>query len=106
MGDTAINVPIDVRSHELQQVKEMGTSAVERLRSIELDDEADELSRVVDEHILDMPDDADTLSMPADDWQTLVRHLHRLRDEEGLRVWWLRRKLYDRLQDKQEALES
>lgn len=115
MGDTAINVPVRVRSHELCQVHEMVPDVEERLRSIDTEstiERADELNRIYDEHISGVdgePRESDAfaayLSMPADDWRSVVSALARVEDD-GLRPQWLQKKLVNRLRDRMEELDN
>jgi hypothetical protein len=91
--------------------------AVERLRALDAEtfgDDADELERIYAEYIEGVEreftaDDqafAAYVSMPADDWRQVVGSLGRLYDEEGLRVWWLRKKLVKRLRERLEQMED
>jgi hypothetical protein len=103
MGDTAINVPIEIRSHESTQLVRFVEKLVRRFTNREMEQKADELRRVYDEHIYGMSEsEADYLSMPIDDWRTLVSNLSYV--DDGLRSWWLQTKLVDRLRAKSEAL--
>jgi hypothetical protein len=116
MGDTAMNVPVEIRSHELRQLDHMVPQAADELEAVATDennlaDEANTLYRAYDEHIADMPATHSMgdgyLSMPADDWRSIIRHLPRVEDEEGkLRVLWLRKKLVGRLRDRMDELEG
>lgn len=114
MGDTAMNVPIKVRTHELKQLHEMVPAARRHCEQAEMDEQADEITRVYDEHIANVEEAAgfDTsfrahVSMPADDWRTTISSLGRVqRRDEGLRAWWLRKKLASRLRDRLEQLED
>jgi hypothetical protein len=116
MGDTAMNVPVEVRSHELRQLDKMVPKAADRLREVatennDLASEADTLDRAYDEHILDMPATHSMgdgyLSMPADDWRAIIRHLPRIEDNVGVtRVWWLRKKLTSRVRERLAELED
>jgi hypothetical protein len=44
--------------------------------------------------------------MPADDWRTVVGGVARLRSEEGLRSWWFRKKIVQRLTERLEEMED
>jgi len=101
MGDTAINIPIEIRSHELTQLVRFVEKLVRRFTNRETEQKADELRRVYDEHIYGM-ESASYLSMPIDDWRTLVSSLSYI--DDGLRGWWLQTKLVERLRAKSEAL--
>lgn len=112
--DTELNVPVEVRSHELEQLHDWTPRIEQRLREVERDDEADSIERLYDEYIPNYMD-ADKraysgtpyISMPADDWRTLVRNLDRIYDDEGKnRVWWLRKKLVSRLRDRMDDMEG
>lgn len=99
-----MNVPIEVRSHELKQVKTMLSTAIDELESAEAD--VEEISRVYEEHILGM-DNSDYLSMPADDWRLVIRYLNRARRTEGrTRVHWLQTKFVNRLNERMEEMED
>lgn len=115
--DSSIRVPVEIRTHELSQLKSMVPRVVERLRDIDAEtfgDDADELERIYTEHIetveREFTEDDQTfaayVSMPADDWRNVVGSLGRLYDEEGLRVWWLRKKLVKRLRKRLEEMED
>lgn len=113
MGDTALNVPVKMRTHELNQLHEYYPTVEEGLREAELAEAADTVSRIYDEHVSGIkpePREADDfaayVSMPADDWRMTVRYFNRLRSDEGLRVEWLQNKVVDRLEDRVEEFES
>lgn len=114
MGDTALNVPVKVRTHELQQVQDMMPAAAERLEQAELDDAAEQVNRIFEEHVEDIeptypegPEFAAYLSMPAEDWRMTIRYLNRARGEAGrLRVHWLQNKLVTRIEDRLDAVSS
>jgi len=101
MGDTAINVPIEIRSHESTQLVRFVEKLVRRFTNREMEQKADELRRVYDEHIDEM-ESASYLSMPIDDWRTLVSNLSYV--DDGLRGWWLQTKLVERLRAKSDEL--
>lgn len=101
MGDTAINIPIEIRSHESTQLDTFVDKLVRRFTNRGTEQKADELRRVYDEHIDEMGS-ADYLSMPIDDWRTLVSSLSEV--DDGLRGWWLQTKLVDRLRVKSDEL--
>ena len=133
--DTSINVPVKVRTHELQQAHDFIPRVAQRLRDIDADpaqEQADELERIYAEHVEGVeatypkgPEGADSrgssassppeqgsggefaayISMPADDWRAVVGGVARLRGEEGLRSWWFRKKLVKRLQARLEEME-
>jgi hypothetical protein len=100
-GESSIPIPIDIRSHEVSQLDEFVPQIVERLRDIATEDndlgsEADSIESIYDNAAVS----DGMLSMEIDEWRTLLRHLPRLRDDEGLRVWWLQRKMIRRLKDR------
>lgn len=112
MGDTALNVPVKTRTHELNQLHEFFPIIEDGLREAELDEAADEVARIYDEHVSGIkpePREADDfaawVSMPAEDWRMTMRYLGRLRASEGLRVEWLQTKLVDRLEDRMEEMD-
>jgi hypothetical protein len=102
MGDTALNVPVEVRSHELEQLHESVQSVIDNLEDAEMDAAVDELSRVYEEHIEGVHKDGEGtvhVSMPAEDWRITIRYLNRAR-EDSMRVGWLQSKLVDRIEKK------
>ena len=110
MGDTAINVPVETRTHEVAQLHEFVPQMCGDLQEVGLDEAAAEVQRIYDEHISGVTADdredesfAAYTSMPADDWQVLVRHMNRLRSDK--RAEWLQMKLVDRLRDRMEEME-
>lgn len=114
--DTSINVPVKVRTHELQQAHDFIPRVAQRLRDIDADpaqEQADELERIYAEHVEGVEatypkgsEFAAYISMPADDWRAVVGGVARLRGEEGLRSWWFRKKLVKRLQARLEEMEG
>ena len=106
-----MDVPINVRSHEAEQLQEWTPKVEQTLRSVGRDDEADTIESIYDEHVSEFEtrahSDTPYISMDADDWRALVRNLDRIDDDEGKnRVWWLRKKLVSRLRDRMEELED
>lgn len=96
-----MRVPLELRSTERTQLDEMIPNAIDRLREVGLDEEADEL------------EDIDILSetngkyyAEATEWASVISALRVLRDQEGLRSWWLRTKLARRLSETMEELEA
>lgn len=114
MGDTAINVPVEVRSHELTQIHEMVPAARDDLVDADNDDDAETVRRIYDEHIKGVEQSfsedesfAAYLSMPVEDWRMVIRYLNRTtRDEGRIRVHWLQEKLVTRLEDRLDELED
>jgi hypothetical protein len=105
MADIPNSIPISLRSHEIDQLHEFVPKLVRRFmgRDTEQNDmasKADELERVYEEHIEGM---GNALLMPIDDWRTLISSLSDV--DDGLRGWWLQRKLIRRLRDKSEELQ-
>ena len=103
-----MNVPIQLRSHELDQVHEFTTEAINQLKQAELDDAESQLERIYDEHIsgVEWSDTDDVyLSMPAEDWRQWMRYLNRVRRDDQ-RVWWLQNKLVGRLNERMEELNE
>jgi hypothetical protein len=106
MGDTAMHVPVDLRTHEVNQLQEMVPDAAQQLRETDVEtlvEDAETLERAYDEHLYGL-DGPGVASMPADDWRAIVRNLDRA--DDGLRVWWLRKKLVDRLSDVQRLADT
>lgn len=110
MGDSEINVPVEVRSHELGQLRDWTPTVAANLYDVSTDEnglleEADTIQRIYDEYINTV--EGEYISMPADDWRALVANLDRIEDEEGInRVYWLRKKLVTRLRDKLDEMED
>lgn len=112
MGDTAINVPVKVRSHELNQLHEFFPDVRDGLQQAGLDEAAEAVDRIYDEHVSGVTAAvsggpyAAMVTMPAEDWKTTVRYIGRLsQTSEGLRAWWLQKKLVGRLDDRLEELD-
>lgn len=110
--DDQINVPIKVRTHEIDQLQEMVPEVAERLEVIEHAD-AEDFREVYEEHIADLeatypgaPEDesfAAWASMPAEDWRLLIRHTRRWEDS---REEWLQKKLMNRLEERLEQVQE
>lgn len=94
-------VDIGMRTHEKQQLEEMVPMAVEYMRDLGLDDEADKLDSVTLEFEPEHEAFGFTYTVGAspEDWRTLVSNLGKIRHEESLRSWWLRKKLSSRLEE-------
>jgi hypothetical protein len=107
MGDS-LNVPIKVRTNELQQLQNTVEGLVDELLSHDIDD-AEDLRSAYETHVDGVeavypePAFANWVSMPASDWQLVVRHMGRL---DSVRSWYLRTKLSSRLSDRLEELEG
>lgn len=99
MEETGINVPINVRTHETQQLQTKVPSVIEDMQDADMD--TDEIERVYDEHIAGL-NGTGTVSMPTDDWQIINTRLARL---DNLHTRWLRKKLVRRLRERLEELE-
>jgi hypothetical protein len=111
--DSDLNVPIEIRSHEQQQLESMVPDVIESLERAELDTETIEQAH---EKLRDptetftAPDQSfyRYLSLPVDSWQTLIQELERVQGKEGHatnRVHYLRRKLFKRVRDRMEELQ-
>lgn len=112
MGDTALNLPVKVRTHELEQVQTLLPKIRDELRQADKDEAADEVHRIYDEHVEgkvpvypDGPEFANYLSMPSEDWRMVIRYLNRERDDQPLRIHWLQTKLTDRIEARMEEME-
>jgi hypothetical protein len=113
MGDTTMNVPVEVRTHELQQVKTMMADVAADLGQAELDDAASEVNRIYETHVEGIEptypegdEFAAYLSMPAEDWRMTVRYLNRAWSEHGkFRTHWLQSKLVSRVEGRLNELE-
>jgi hypothetical protein len=106
--DSEINVPIKVRTHEIDQLQEMMPEVADRLEAIEHPD-AEDFRSAYEEYVASLeavypgaPEDesfAAWASMPAESWRVLIRHTRRWEDS---RQEWLQSKLMDRLEGRLE----
>jgi len=111
MGDTnqQMNIPIQVRGHELTQLGNFIDTVTE-----DDFDEADQLAEILDTHIMDAAMNSREneqfytyVSMPADDWHTVNRGLTRHRKyNDGQRSWWLQKKLVGRLNERLSDIDN
>jgi hypothetical protein len=114
MGDTALNVPVKVRTHELKQTKTMIPNVADDLEQAGLDEAAEEVNRIyethiegIDAHYPEGPEFAAYLSIPVEDWRLTIRYLNRARRTDGkLRAQWLQSKLVDRVEDRLAEMED
>jgi hypothetical protein len=115
MGDTTdMNVPIKVRTHELQQVQTMMPAVINALEANGLEDAAEEVNRIHTTHIEGIeptypegPRFAAYLSMPMEDWRLTIRYLNRAQPSEGVRrTRWLQKKFMNRIEDRISELED
>lgn len=99
-------VPIELRTHERAQLEEYVPRLESKLRARDLEDQADTVRDF--SFTLDATEEVagQYASAPADDWESVVQYLNILRDEEGNRVWWLRKKLATRLARRLEEVEE
>lgn len=93
-----MNVPIELRSHEQKQLAEFIPRIEDSLRDSDLTDQADTVGDF--SFTVDHTDEVagKYASAPAEDWAAVLQYLSILRPDEGLRVWWLQKKLSKRLQ--------
>lgn len=108
-----MNIPVKVRTNELNQIQTMVPSVIEQLQQAELDTAADDMSRIFDSYVRDVeatyPEDdfAAYVSMPPEDWRLTVRYLNRERHDEGaIRVQYLQNKLVSRVEERLEDIED
>lgn len=116
MVNNSLNVPVKVRTHELQQAHDFIPRVAERFAAIDVEhaqEQAEELERIYAEYVEGVeatyPEGSEFaayISMPAEDWRTVVGAAARLYDEESLRVQWFRKKLVKRLQARLEEMED
>jgi len=114
MGDTTMNVPVKVRTHELQQAKTMMPNVADSLEQAGLDEAAEEVNRIYESHIEALeptypegPEFAAYLSMPTEDWRLTIRYLNRARRTDGkLRAQWLQSKILDRVEGRLDEMEG
>lgn len=95
-----MKVPIELRPTEMNQLEEFMPRVEAALSDKGLDDEAEEVSEAT---IINVA--GNTYSAEATDWSAIIGGLRTLRDEEGLRSWWLRKKLAGRLSRKVSELD-
>jgi hypothetical protein len=108
-----MNIPVRVRTHELDQLQTMLPKVHGDLVAAERGEDATEIDRIYDEHVRGVeatypegPQFAAYVSMPVDDWQTALKHMTRLYRTEGRpRVNYLQTKLVGRLQDRTDELQ-
>lgn len=96
-----MRVPIELRSHERSQLDDFIPRAVENLEDIGLDEEAEEVDDV---DIIDNEDG--TFSAEAEEWVAIISSLRTIYDDEGVRSWWLRKKLAQRVGRKANELSD
>jgi len=108
-----MNIPVKVRTHELNQMQTMVPNVIEQLKQAELDDAVADMSRIFDSYVRDVevtyPQDdfAAYVSMPPEDWRLTVRHLNRARHDEGtIRVQYLQSKLVSRVEERLADIED
>lgn len=94
-----VRVPITLRPLERTQLDSMVPRVVDRLEELERYDEATKVENA-EIHI-----DEDTAAAEPLTWATVVGGLEVLRQEDGLRIWWLRKKLSKRLQRKMDEMD-
>jgi hypothetical protein len=112
MGDSKLAIPVEVRTHELNQVHEMIPNVRDSLEQADLTEAAEEVDRIYTEHIEGVeatypegPMFAAYLSMPPEDWRIFIRYLNRARQTDGrLRVQWLQTKFVDRIEERMEEM--
>jgi hypothetical protein len=104
-------VPVAVRTHELNQLKEMLPNAVSSLEAGGKGDEAEELQRIYTENIEGVEPEheieyiATYLPLKHDEWRYVVRGLNRARYDCGrLRTQWLQSKIIDRVTERLERV--
>lgn len=95
-----MDVPIEMRSHEQEQMETFLPEVEETLRERGLHEQADEIGNFT--FTLDATDDVagQYASAPAEDWEKVVQYLNIIRPNHGLKVWWLRKKLAMRLSER------
>lgn len=106
--EQAVNVPLRVRTHELQQLKDMTFREAVILEGIGLEDEGQTIHQIREQYITDVevtypegPEFAAYVSMPSDAWWAVVSDLDRL---DTLRAEWLQKKLVSRLRKRIEGV--
>lgn len=98
--DNDLRVPIEVRDHEYRQLVEYLPNARDSYLRGDRDDEAAAVGTLID----DLSDSSDEhVSFTVEQWQTCVSALSRC--DDGLRPWWLQKKVVNRLNERIEELQ-
>lgn len=106
----AINVPVQVRTQELEQLQHYVPRIHILLDGMGQDEEAKEMAAINERYVEGVratypegPEFAAYMSMPSDQWWSVVQGLGRFDDT---RTYWLRKKLASRLRDRLEQMDS
>lgn len=103
-----VPIGIGLRTHERQQLEEMVPAALDYMRDMGLDPEADDLDNVTIEYehvVADGEFSYRAFASPAE-WRSIVSGLGKVRHEYGLKLWWLRKKLSARLREVTEDADA
>lgn len=108
-----MDIPILVRSNELRQLHNWIPEVCGTFQRAGLDDEAEKLQHFHEEQLEPPYDDVDHpayvsyVSAEQDVWSAAVMGLERIKDDEGAnRVWYLQKKLSNRLEQRIGELEN
>ena len=97
--ESDLSVPIEIRDHEYRQLIEYLPNAKQSYKAGDRDDEAATVSTLIDT----LSDSSDKhVSFTVEQWRTCVSALNRC--EDGLRPWWLQKKVVNRLNERIENL--
>lgn len=95
-----LSVPIEIRDNEYRQLIEYLPNAKQSYEAGERDDEAAAVSTLIDT----LTDSSDKhVSFTVEQWRTCVSALSRV--EDGLRPWWLQKKVVNRLNERVDELQ-
>lgn len=94
-----MSIPLELRTQERQQLDEYIPQAIETLRGRGLNDEADDVVGVT---LIEEEDGR--VSTTVDQWVSLLSSLRVI--DDGLRPWWLRKKLSQRLAKATDTLDG
>lgn len=99
-----VTVPMGLRTHEKQQLERHVPNIIDYLEDIGLGAVAEDLEDVTIEfEPNDEPGFRHLARTTADEWRMLVRGLQH---QDGLDVWWLRKKLARRLYQRTQELQE
>lgn len=95
-----LSVPIELRSHEREQLNEYLPEAEESYFMGERYEERDDVAVLIEQ----LSDSSGKhVSFTVEQWRTCVSALSRV--DDGLRPWWLQKKVVNRLNERVEELQ-
>lgn len=100
-----MKVPIEIRPNEMRQLENYTAAVVDHYRERDMDEQADEFAAI--SMTLEPQEDGwQNGVLEQEEWDMLVTRLNVLRPEEGQRVWWLQKKLSNRLNERLREMED